>query len=323
MSESWKVPFVFLFLLVCTTFLCAALDTLSAWGLSGAGGGRFTLLFAARQFPRSIYGVLVPSVVLSIVLLGLRIARRRISRFVALFIVLAVGYLALVNGMLWIRPLAGSPAAAESPREFLAPSTFARVGDRVVAVRSLVGDRATAVLIYDASATPRFTVAPAADATVRGGMLTITTEGRRPLTISGAPDLTWTSVFAPDRFTDLFLRDIRTVSTDFQRLQVSSRGQFFTACFALVFLCTASLMLLRLTRWPLINVMLLGIAVRGWFSLYHFLAVSIAPQVARAAPDSFTARMVPSIAFVALGVLFLLIDILFLPSDRLRGESAA
>jgi hypothetical protein len=322
-SEPLKVPFIFLFLLLCTTLVCAALDTLSAWGLSGSAGGRFTLLYAAQHFPRSIYDVLVPSVVLSIVLLGLRLARRRISRFVALFIVLGVGYVVLVNGMLWIRLLTGAAPVAESPRQYLAPSTFARVGDRFVAVRSLTDGKARAVLVYDAAGTPRFTVAPAAEATVRNGMLTLATEGPRPLTISGAPDLTWTSVVAADPFTDLFLRDIRTMSADFQRLLSSSRGEFFAASFALVFLCTTSLMLLRLTRWPLVNVMLLGIAVRGWFSLYHFLAVSIAPQVARAVADTFTTRMVPSIAFTALGVLFLLVDILFLPGERPAGEPVA
>ena len=320
MKEPLKIPFVFLFLLLCTSVVCAVLDSVSAWGLSGSAGGRFTLLFAAQHLPRSLYDVLVPSVVLSIVLLGLRIARRQISRFLAFVIVLGVGYVVLVNGMLWIRPLVGAPPAAPSPRQFLAPSTFARVGDRLVAVRSLTEGRARAVLIYDASTTPRFTVVPAADATVHAGTLTLTSEGPRALTISGAPDLTWTSVFAADRFTELFLRDIRTMSADFQHLLAAARGEFFVAAFALVFLCTASLMLLRLTRWPLINVMLLGIAARGWFSLYHFLAVSVAPQVSRALTDSFTARMAPSLAFLALGVLFLLVDILFLPPNRPGSE---
>ena len=322
-NEPLKVPFIFLFLLICTTLLCAALDTLGAWGLSGSVGGRFTFVYAAQHFPRSVYDVLVPCLVLSIALLGIRLARRRMSRFISFLIVLGVGYIVLVNGMLWIRPLAGVPPAPEAPRQYLAPFTFVRVADRMVAVRALAEGRARGVLVYDPAASPpRFTVAPAAEVSVRGGILTIDAEGPRPLLVSGAPDLTWTSVFAPDRFTDLFLRDIRTMTTDFQRLLASARGEFFAASFALVFLCTASLMLLRLTRWPLINVMLLGIALRGWFSLYHFLAVSIAPQVARAVTDSFVARMAPSGAFIALGVLFLLVDILFLPGDRMSAESA-
>jgi hypothetical protein len=82
-------------------------------------------------------------------------------------------------------------------------------------------------------------------------------------------------------------------------------------------------MLLRVTRWPLVNVMLLGIAVRGWFWLYHFLAVSAAPQLSRAVTDNFVVRMAPSGAFLAIGVLFLLVDIIFLPGSREAIEPAA
>ena len=110
----------------------------------------FTLAAAVQMLPRSLYDVLVPSVVLSIVLLGFRLARRRFSRFFALLIVLGVGYIVLVNGMLWLRPRAGaSPAAGASPGQYLPPSTFVRVGERTINVRSLTDTRARAVLVFD------------------------------------------------------------------------------------------------------------------------------------------------------------------------------
>ena len=318
MKEPLKVPFIFLFILICTTLVCAALDILSAWGLYESAARNFTLAYAVQKLPRSVYDVLVPSVVLSIVLLGFRLARRQLSRFVTLIIVLGVGYIVLVNGMLLVRPFAAASAGIrESPRQSFPPSTFVRVGERMVNVRSLSDTRARGILIFDPARTQgRFQVAADGTATVRGGSLTLTTSGNRPLTISGAPDLSWTSVFAADRFTILFLRDIRTMTSDFQGLLERSRAEFFASSFALLFLCTASLVLLRITRWPLLNVMLLGIAVRGWFSLYHLLAVSFAPQLAQVVTDSFVARMFPSAVFVGLAVIFLLVDILFVPGDR-------
>jgi hypothetical protein len=322
-KEPWKVPFIFLFILIFTTFICAALDTLSAWGLSDSAARGFTLAYAVQHFPRSLFDVFVPSVVLSIVLLGLRLARQQLSRFIAFVLVLGISYLALVNGMLLTRPLASMPPAAEAPAQFISPERFVSIGERMVLVRSLSGSRARAVLVYDPAGTPaRFTVAPGGTAAVRGGELTFTTDGPRPLTLSGSPDLSWTSVFAADRFTEALLRDVRVMSSDFQKLLSASRAEFFAASFALVFLCTASLMLLRITRWPLVNVMLLGIAVRGWFWLYHFLAVSAMPQLARAVTDTFVVRMAPTGAFLAIGVLFLLVDIIFLKGSP-AGEPAA
>jgi hypothetical protein len=66
--------------------------------------------------------------------------------------------------------------------------------------------------------------------------------------------------------------------------------------------------------------MLLGFAVRGYFSLYHLLAVSFAPQLSQVVTDSFVARMFPSAVFIGLAVLFLLADILFLRGDRWVSE---
>jgi len=194
----------------------------------------------------------------------------------------------------------------------------------MINVRSLNGTHARAILVYDPSAGgARFTVSPGGTAVTAGGALRLTTTGPRPLTIAGEPDLSWTGVFAADRFTSLFLRDIRTMTADFQGLLAASRAEFFASSFALVFLCTASLMLLRLTRWPLVNIMLLGLAVRGYFSLYHLMAVSFAPQLAQVVTDRLVARMFPSVAFAGLAVLLLLIDILFIPGDRWVNEPAA
>jgi hypothetical protein len=317
-KEPLKIPFVFLFILICTAFVCAAIDSLSVWGLYESSGRAFTLASAVQKLPRSLYDVLVPSVILSIVLLGLRLVRRPFSRFTALFIVLGVGYIVLVNGMLLLRPLAGAaPAAQVTARQYIPSSTFVRVGERMVNVRSLVDTRARAVLVFDpARADVKFSVSPEATVVVSGGAFRLTTSGPSPRTITGSPDLSWTSVFAPDRFTSAFLQDIATMTTDFQGLLVRARAEFFAASFALVFLCTASLMLLRITRWPLVNIMLLGLAMRGYFSLYHFLAVDFAPRLAQVVTDTFAARMFPTAAFLGLGVLFLLVDIIFIPGDR-------
>jgi hypothetical protein len=321
-KEPLKVPFIFLFILICTTFVCAVLDALGAWGLYESVNRGFSLAAFVQKLPRSVSEVLVPSVVLSIVLLGFRLVRRRISRFTALFIVLGVGYIVLVNGMLLIRPLASaSPASSLSAAQYIPPSTFVRIGERMVNIRSLNGSRARAVLVFDpARAGARFTVAPEATAVVTGGTVRVTAQGPRPLSLAGDADLSWTGVFAADRFTSLFLRDVRTMTDDFRRLLAASRAEFFVSSFSLVFLCTASLVLLRITRWPLVNVMLLAFAVRGYFSLYHLLAVSFRPQLEQVVTDSFVARMFPSAAFIGLGVIFLLIDILFIPGERWVNE---
>ena len=321
-KEPLKAPFIFLFILLCTTVILAALNVMYSWGMFDSSSGTFSIAYAVQRLPRSLFDMLIPSVVLSIVLLGFRLARRPFSRVLGLFIVLGVSYLALVNGMIGLRAFSARvPAAAESPRQYLQPFTFIRLGGNEIAVQSLSGRDVRGILRYNAEAAGRkLALFPAGVAATRGDTLILTTSSRPPVTFTGTPERSWSSVFAADRFTGFFLRDVATLSTDFQRLMNTSLAEFFAACFALLFLCTASLVLLRITRWPLANIMLLIIVFRGYFSLYHLLAVQMAPRIAAIVSDRLATRMFPMAVMAGIGVVLLLVDIIFIPANRWKSE---
>jgi hypothetical protein len=257
-------------------------------------------------------------VVLSIVLIGFRLARKPFSRFLGFLIVLVISYAALVNGMIWFRSLSTSTRSAQgTAAQYIRPSTFLSINGVLINASAVEGSSLHGLLVFDAShPMQRFTVYGTATAGVRAAAVTLSAPGRPPLNITGTPELAWTGVFAADPITNAFLRDIRTLSDDYERLLSSSLAQFFAACFSLVLLCTASLMLLRVTRWPLLNIMLLIIATRGWLSLYHFLAVRLAPQIGGVITDKLVATLFPSGVTAGLGVILLLVDILFIPADR-------
>ncbi len=337
-KEPLKLPFVFLFILLCMTVILAALDLFASWGLSDSASAPFGLSYVLGHLPGAALDVLIPSVVVSVVLIGFRMARRPFSRLLGFLIVLAAGYIVLVNGMIWLSVLAGkarsAPAAAE---RFLQPRTFVRLGNAIIAPAVVSDDALGGILVYEPGATlgarvaagnvsappDSLTVYPAGRATSRGGNLTVTLLGQAGREVSGSPLVARTSVFAPDVVSALFLRDVTTITKDFQRLLQSALPEFFAASFALVFLCAASLVLLRLTRWPLVNIMLLMAAVRGYFLLYHSLAVSLAPAISAAVSDPVLVRLFPATSFIVLGIILLLVDVLFIPANRwMEGQEA-
>jgi hypothetical protein len=324
-KEPLKLPFVFIFILLCVIVLLSALSLFASWGLTDSASTPFDLTYILRRAPTAVFNVLIPSVLTSIVLLGFRMARRPFSRLLGFLITLACGYIVLVNGMLWLSALAdkarpGAPQAGQ----YLQARTFLRLGDAVLAPASVADDNLSGVLLYDPRApADRLFVSPAGRASVDGGRLTVTLVGQTQRQVSGIPAVARSSVFAPDALTALFLRDIETLTRDFQRLASGALAEFFTACFALVFLCSASLVILRLTSWPLANIMLLLTAVRGYFLLYHLLATRFEAAVAGAVADPLIARMFPSAVFGVLGVILLLVDVLFIPPNRwTRNEPA-
>ena len=322
MKEPLKVPFILILILVCATFALALLGIFGTWGIADSSSRAFGWSYIMQKLPRSLFDVMIPAVVLSIVLIGFRLAARPFSRFLGLLIVLVISYAALVNGMIGFRSLSASVRPAPGvPAQYVRPSTFVRIGGVVLNAAAVNGTELRGVLVFDpARPAPRFDVYGVARASVQAGSLKLSTASG--LSLTGAPDLAWTNVFAADPITGAFLRDVATVTTDYQTLLARSRAQFFAACFSLVLLCTASLALLRITRWPLVNIMILIIAVRGYFSLYHLLAVQLAPKVSGILTDAMVARLFPSGVLAALGVILLLIDVLFIPADRWKEPDA-
>jgi len=317
-KEPLKLPFVFLFILLCVILVLSALSVVASWGLTDSTSGSFNLGSIIQRLPRAAFEALIPSVVASIVLLGFRMARRPFSRLLSFLLVLAAGYIVLVNGMIWLAALSSieKPAAAGAAR-YLQPRTFVRLGDAVLAPATVRDDNLAGVLLYDPSLPQgKLTVYPSGTVSVQGGRLVVTLVGEDQRQVSGEPVLAHSAVFAPDALTSLFFRDITTLTGDFQRLMTRALPEFFAACFALVFLCAASLVILRLTRWPLANIMLLLTAVRGYFLLYHVLATRFTATVAGALTDPAIARLFPSAVFFILGVILLLVDVLFVPADR-------
>jgi hypothetical protein len=178
------------------------------------------------------------------------------------------------------------------------------------------------VLVLDPAAkVPRFTLYRSGTLTVRGATVGLQLSGAKSLALRADLAPAEARLFAADRYTELFLRDFRVMNDDLRVLLERAPGRFFVACFATLFLVTALLVLLRATRWPLFNVLLLVLAVRGCLLLYHVLAVDLAPTIARVIADPLLALLAPSVAFIVLGVLALLADILFVRADRWTAEA--
>jgi hypothetical protein len=326
MKEPLRLPFVFLVVFLCAAVVLTSLLLFARWGLEDSEVRRFTLEMAAARLPRALFEVMLPAVLLSIVLLGFRMVRRPFSRLLGFLIILGVSYAVLVNGMIWShRAEAGvrePTVAAWSWQQSLSKGDFARLGAVYVAPGAAKDNVFGPTLVVDpAKQAPRFTLYRSGTASAKDGEVTLKLAGTRSATIRQRIERAATPLFAADVYTDYFMRDFRTMTGDFEKLLGVSFARFLFACFALLFLVSASLSLLRVTRWPLFNVLLLVLAVRAYLLLYHVLAVDFAPTIGRVVSDPLLTVLAPSAAFIILGVLLLLIDILFIPSDRWTTEA--
>ena len=325
MKEPLRLPFVFLIVFLCTVVVLTSLQLFAGWGLAD-WPRPFTFELAASRAPGALFAVMLPAVLLSVVLLGFRMMRRPISRLLGFLIVLGAGYAVLVNGLIWSHraetAVREPAAAAGSWKRYLPPDSFTAAGTRYVAPNATKDGGIGPVLVTDTSRTaPRFALYASGTVSVKDGGVSLLASGAKPLDLRQQMPPAVTPLFAADTFTDYFLRDFREMNGTLRELLVRSTGRFLFACFALLFLVSASLVLLRITRWPLFNALLMVLAVRAYLLLYHLLAVELAPAIGRVVADPLLRLLAPSAAFVVVGVVLLLVDILFVPADRWTVEA--
>ena len=325
MKEPIIIPFLFLLAFLCTAVVFAALDMMAVWGYTSAGTA-FTLAFALRRLPASLLESIIPATITAIVITGLRMVRKPISRFLGLLLCLGASYLVMVNGMIWLKG-ASSTWARPTPQtaaSYLKPGEIRRMNGSLITAREVAAGGASGVMVFTESrpAGSRMAVYPRASVVETGGKLSLALAGAGPAVLTDPAASVVESVFTPDALTASLLRDVSTLTSDFKALLADSLGDFFVASLSLLFLCTASLAILRVTRWPMINVVLLAVALRAVILFYHFLSTTVRPEVSKVIADPLVVRLFPSIILAIIGVIFLLVDILFIPADRYRQVEA-
>jgi hypothetical protein len=80
-------------------------------------------------------------------------------------------------------------------------------------------------------------------------------------------------------------------------------------------------MFFRLSRWPLANVLLGLLIMRGFLALFRLLRDELAGQMAKLLPNPALLDYLPEVALLVVGLILLLVDLLFFPFDRWQREA--
>jgi len=174
------------------------------------------------------------------------------------------------------------------------------------------------------AAGPRLAYLGPSEARLAGQELTVRGAGRS-LSAPARPAYAVLLVGEDDpvqRLLNGFAADLRRVSRELGARYRASRTSYLFTCLALVFSFFTAGMFFRVTRWPLANVLLAFLVLRCWLFLFRWLREGVAGELAKLAGAPRLASYLPEAALLALGALLLLVDLLFLPYDRWRGEQA-
>lgn len=89
---------------------------------------------------------------------------------------------------------------------------------------------------------------------------------------------------------------------------------------SLAFYLTGTGLFMRITRWPMFNFILYFSLIIFMFPGFHFFSIQIIPEIENLIPNSNSQRLLPIILIGAIGIIFNIIDFLFIPYDRWKKD---
>lgn len=326
MKDLVRLPAVFLLAFILVFLLTLSLSLLAAWGgllpVDRALRG-LALAPAVARLPGLAQQVLPVSVLAALLVLLMRVARRPGSRLLSVvlppacaFVLLVFGYQAL-GGLAAAWPRAKGPGS-EVDYGYLAPGVFSRAGSKIVYVESLEAGRAAGIVVLgEQGRSGRLSFSARGELEARGDTVALRLGG----TILEWPARSvYAPLFAPDPLLGPFLADLRSMNHELSRQHAEARTMFYLSCLGLVVALSGAAVLLRLTRWPLLNACLALLAARGVLALFVLLRQDGATQLSKALGGARIFQSLPGAGLLVLGVLLLLADLLFVPFDRRRED---
>jgi hypothetical protein len=323
-----RLPILFLFVFVLLFLLFSALSVLALWGSVYSEGREAALQVVEAHIPQLLVQMLPAAVLVALVVLLARIAAKPGSRFLSLLIPLAGAFVLLAFGYQILQRLGPADAAGPgvsrpgvvepSPRRFLLPEVFNTTESKVIYVEQIDERTVSPVVLAEGgSADQKLLYFPQGRISVGEDSIVVRMAG---YTLEIDPDPVFGSMFAADPVLRRFFSDLDFLNRELQRVFRHSLPAFYFAVLALVVAFYGSGMFLRLTRWHLLNVTLALLAIRGLLALFRFMSEGVVFELEKVLRNPQAVQFLPELALLVVGGLLLLLDLLFVPFQRVEEE---
>jgi hypothetical protein len=268
------------------------------------------------------------AVLFALVLTLFPLHRRPGNRFLSYLLPMGAAFAALAFGGQALRRLPPpAPAPPPGAAGYFLPKRFQEFGGEALYLDGVQGSRLAGVAVQDPpDGGPRLAYLGTAELLLTGrpGAQQLAVRGGgRLLSAPARPAYAPLLAEADDpvhRLMEAFGSDLRRLAQELDGRYRASPSSYYLTCLALVFSFFTAGMLFRISRWPLGNVLLALLVLRGYLFLFVWLRGEVAGGLARQAGMPRLVGSLPEVVLLVLGAVLLLVDLLFLPFGRPRGE---
>jgi len=323
-KNALRLPALFLLFFILLAVLFAGLALLELRVSASAEAPRILRILLAGRLLPTLREVVPAAVLAALILVLFPMHRHPGNRFLSFLLPLAAAFVVLAFGWPLLGGLAPPSPPAPTPARYLLPGRIQEAAGSVLYLETLDGERLRGVVRFDrASPSARLRYAPTAAVELLGGELAVHGEGlalAAPARPAYQP-LLRSSENLGDRLLAGYLTDFARLNRELNERYRVSRPGFYFSCLALLLSFFAAGMFFRLSRWPLANVLLGLLIMRGFLALFRLLRDELAGQMARLLPNPTLLAYLPEVALLVAGLILLLVDLLFFPFDRWQREA--
>lgn len=325
MKDSLLLPVIFLLIFLVVFLLIAGLATLKSWGECFPEGNNTLVEAIFHNLPVRLLQILPVSILISLAALFIRILIKPGSRFFSFLFPLGTAFAVLIFGYYFLNEISPhSEKRAVKAERFLLPGKFTELGGYTVYTESLQdGEAANLILIEDKKSgieneRKKFNFYSRVEIKADAQGITLHPLNEKGVKINARP--VYSFIFQEEpRLSSLF-RDIGLLNAELDRQYHNSRTGFLILSFSLVFFCVASSVFMRISRWPLLNFIIVLLILRGIFSLFRFLKTEIILELKKVLADSPLIDSLPAMIFLFLGLVILFIDLVFVDYNFWQRE---
>ena len=323
-KNALRLPALFLLFFILICLLLAGLALLELRVACSAENPRILRALVSASLLPTLREVLPAAVLSALVLVLFPMYRRPGNRFFSFLLPLASAFVVLAAGWQLLGAVKPPALPSPTPERYLLSGRIQEAAGSVLYVESLDGARLRAVVQFDRGSSSRLRYTSEAAVRLSAARLSIRGEG---LQASGPAEpayrpLLRTGRLVGDRLLDGYLADFQFLNRELASRQNSSRTGFYFSCFALLLAFFAAGLFFRISRWPLANVLLAFLVMRGYLAALRLLREKLTGELGKLLANPGLVEYLPEAALLTAGLILLLVDLLFFGAGGSAREAS-
>lgn len=311
MKNSLILPVIYLFVFLILTILLTGFNIVIKLAATMETSG-----FSVKEIPVFIKNVIPVSGLLSLLFLFIRILKKPGMHFLSFVLPLATAFCALFFGIISINTVITPVEETVTIKNYIKPNKFLFSENNILYISNLSDNKIDNAIYIDTNNlflepennTQMYQFIDSANVEIEDNKININT-GRKVISL----DTIYSGYYSSGEIMETIFKSISSINKELSEFYNRNITEFAILCFSFVFIIMSSNVFMRITRWPLFNFFVVMFISIGAILLYNFLKNHIVLEFFTENTDSLFLRLIPCISLLIIGVLFLFIDIIFIP----------